>query len=211
MTDTLDTGADLTSATIGTLIVSGGASALAIRGADLADRLHRGLFRGLIPAVDTDDGTVSIRYRRRVHPFTIERGDGDIELSTRVPWHLQFRDGAALVTADLTGLDLLGLSFEGSVADITLQLPRPNGVVAISIDGASRNLSVSRPAGVPVAVRIDGGATRLHIDGDELSAVGRGYRTAAPSAADHYVLSFAGGVDGLIVTGQTPSPESAIA
>lgn len=207
MTDTtaLDTGADLGSATLGTLIISGGASNLAIRGADLAGRLHHARFRGLVPAVDTDNGTVSIRYRRRLHPFTIDRGEGDVELSAHVPWHVQVRDGAALIAANLTGLDLLSLSFDGSVADITLDLPRPTGCVAIRIDGASRNMHVARPADVPMGVRIDGGATRLHIDGEDLSAVGRGYRTADPTQADHYVLSFAGGVDGLTVTRQAPA------
>lgn len=207
MTDTteLDTGAALGSATLGTLIISGGASNLAIRGADLADRLHRARFRGLVPTVDTDHGTVNIRYRRRLHPFTVDRGKGAVELSARVPWHVQIRDGAALITANLTGLDLLSLSFEGSVADITLELPRPTGGVAIRIDGAARSMRVTRPADVPVGVRIDGGATRLYIDGEELSAVGRGYRTADPTQADHYVLNFTGGVDGLTVTSQAPA------
>jgi len=207
MTDTteLDTGADLSSATLGTLIVSGGAANLTIRGADLPGRLHRARFRGLIPTVDDNNGAVSIRYRRRLHPFAIDQGEGSVELSTRVPWHLQVRDGAALIIADLTGLDLRSLSFEGSVADITLDLPCPTGVVIIRIDGAARNMRVARPADVPVAVRIDSGATRVHIDGEELAAVGRGYRTADPTRPDHYVLSFAGGVDGLTVTSQTPA------
>jgi len=201
MTDTteLDTGADLGSATLGTLIVSGGASNLAIRGADLAGRLHRARFRGLIPTVDDDNGAVSIHYRRRLHPFAIDRGEGSVELSSRVPWHVQVRDGAALITVDLTGLDLHSLSFEGSVADMTLNLPRPTGAVTIRIDGGSRNVRVTHPADVPVEVRIDGGATRLNLDGTVLSAVGRGYRTAHSTQADHYVLDFAGGVDGLTV------------
>jgi len=196
----LDTGAELGSAILGILIISGGASNLAIRGADLASRLHHARFRGLVPIVDTVNGEVSIRYRRRLHPLAIDRVEGTLELSNRVPWHVQVRDGAALITADLASLDLRSLSFDGSVADIILDLPRPTGAVIIRIDGASHNMRVTRPADVPVGARIDGGATRLNIDGEELSAVGRGYRTADPAGADQYLLRFSGGVDGLTVT-----------
>lgn len=202
MTDTveLETGADLGDATLGSLIVSGGAYNLTVHSATLPDRLHQARFRGVIPAVDTANGTVGVRYRRRLHPFSIDRGQGNLELSAAVPWHLQFRDAAAQITAHLTGLDLLSLSFAGSISDITLELPRPTGAVTIRIDGAARNLRVSRPADVPVAIRIDGGATRLCINGEELHAVGRGYRSAEPIETDHYLLTFAGGVAGLTVT-----------
>lgn len=199
-TDALDTSADLDSATKGTLHVAGGTANLTIAKAT-APHLYHARFRGLIPTITDQNGTVTVRYPKRRHPLTRDRGEGTLELSSRLPWDLHVSDAAANLTATLTGLNLASLTFEDAIADITLDLPDPVGEVAISIDGPVRNLHLRRPAGTPVGVGIDGGATNLSIDGEEMSAVGRGYRKApATSAADTYALVITGAVDGLTIT-----------
>ncbi len=76
----------------------------------------------------------------------------------------------------------------------------PHGVVPIRIDGPVRNLRLRRPTGVPVGVRIGGGANHIHIDGEELGAIGRGYHNTAPTNPDHYTLVIAKAVDRLTIT-----------
>jgi hypothetical protein len=193
----LETNGELAAAAAGSLHLSGGAAGLTIAGADLPDRLYQAHFRGLIPTVTDADGTVNVRYRRRLHPFAIDSGEGTMQLSSRVPWDVHVHDAAAHLTAAVTGLTLTRLTFHSAVADIILDLPRPVGEVTIRIDGPVRNLRLRRPAGIPVGVRIGGGASRMQIDGQELGATGGGYHNSAPVDPDHYILLISGPVDGL--------------
>jgi hypothetical protein len=196
----LETAGELFAATAGSLRLSGGAAGLTIAGADLPGRLYQAHFRGLIPTVTDSDGTVDVRYRRRLHPFAIDSGEGTMQLSSRVPWDVHVHDAAAHLSAAITGLTLTGLTFHSAVADIILDLPRPVGEVAIRIDGPVRNLRLRRPAGIPVGVRIGGGASRIQIDGQELGATGGGYHNSHPMAPDHYILLITGPVDGLKIS-----------
>lgn len=202
MTDsnTLHTTGDLDGQAAGELRISGGASNLTITGASLPGQPYHAHFQGLIPTVTDENRTVNVRYRRRLHPLAIDQGEGTIELSARVPWSVQVHDAAEGLTATLTDLILTGLTFDSAVADITLDLPRPVGAVTIRIDGSVRNLRLRRPVGIPVGVRIGGGAHHIHIDGEELGAIGRGYRNTAPTSPDHYALVIAKAAEGLTVT-----------
>jgi hypothetical protein len=213
MTDTqdLDTSADLGAATKGTLHLAGGTANLTISGGSIDTagdtsshtteaQLYHARFRGLIPTITNQNGTVTVRYSTRWHPLAHDRGDGVLELSNRLPWDLRVSDAASNLTATLTGLTLASLTFEDAVSDITLDLPDPVGEVAIRIDGPVRNLQVRRPARVPVGVQIDGGARNIRIDGEEIGATGHGYRTTPAPGSDHYVLVIIGAVDGLTVS-----------
>lgn len=202
MTDpsTLDTTGDLADATTGELRISGGAANLTIAGTGKPDQLYHAHFQRLIPTVTDENGTVTVRYKRRLHPLASDQGERTIELSAHVPWNVHVHDAAADITATLTALTLTSLSFDSGVADTALDLPAPLGAVAIRIDGPVHNLRLRRPAGVPVGVRIGGGANHIHIDGEELGAIGRGYHNPAPTSPDHYTLVVAKAVDGLTVT-----------
>lgn len=114
-TKELSTGADLALATEGTLLVSGGAANLEISGATRPGRLFDARFHAQVSAVTCDHGTVTVRYRRRPHPFTIDHGEGWIELSRGVPWEVRVSGAAADITADLSALTVTGLSFDGPV------------------------------------------------------------------------------------------------
>jgi hypothetical protein len=196
----LDSAGDLAATIAGDLRISGGAANVNITDASLSGQLYRARFRGLIPTVADENGTVAVRYRGRLHPFVADRGDGIIELSTRVPWNVHVHDAAAGMTLNLSALTLTGFAFDGPVADISFDLPQPVGEVTIRISGPARNLRLRRPSGVPVGIRIGGGATHVHIDGEELGAVGRGYHNGVPSDPDRYTLVIAKAADGLVVT-----------
>jgi hypothetical protein len=106
----LETNGELAAAAARSLHLSGCAAGLTIAGADLPDRLYQAHFRGLIPTVTDADGTVNVRYRRRLHPFAIDSGEGTMQLSSRVPWDMHVHDAAAHLTAAITGLTLTGLN-----------------------------------------------------------------------------------------------------
>lgn len=197
---TLDASGDLGAAIAGELRIAGGAAHLAITGASLPGQLYRAHFLGLIPTVVDDNGMVTIRYRRRPHPFAADRGEGTVELSSQVPWAIHVHDAAAHLTANLTGLTLTELTFDAAVADVTLDLPYPAGEVSIRIEGPVRNLRLRRPSTVPIGIRIHGAANHLRIDGEELGAVAGGYSNGAPPAPDRYTLDIAKTIDGLTVT-----------
>jgi len=197
---TLDTTGELGAVTTGELRIFGGAAHLTIIGTSMPGRLYHAHFQGLIPTITDEGGTVTVRYKRRLHPFTRDQGEGSIEISADVPWNLRVHNAAADITAALSALNLSSLSFDSGVADTALDLPAPQGAVAIHIDGPVRNLRLRRPAGIPVGVRIGGGANHVHIDGEELGAIGRGYHNTAPTAPDHYTLIIAKAADGLTVT-----------
>lgn len=200
-THELDTSADFGAETKGTLHMVGGAAKPHDRRDHRAAALPRTV-PGLIPVVADQDGAVTVRYPKRPHPLTRNRGDATLELSNRIPWDLHVNDAAAYLTATLTGLTLTSITFDAAIADITLDLPHPAGQVSIRIDGPVRNLQLRRPAGIAVSVRIDGGARNIRVDGKEVGAIGRGYRhTPPPTGPDHYTLAITGAVDDLTVAG----------
>jgi hypothetical protein len=90
--------------------------------------------------------------------------------------------------------------FDSALTDTTIDLPTPLGGIEIRIEGPLRNVRVRRPSGVPVGVSIGGGANRIHIDGQELGAIGPGFRAPAPISANHYTLVIAKAADALTVT-----------
>ncbi|WGW12523.1 hypothetical protein LWF01_01795 [Saxibacter everestensis] len=197
---TLDATGDLAAATAGELRISGGAANLTIADNIKPGQLYHAHFRGLIPTVGDENGTVTVRYKRRLHPLASDQGEGSIELSAHVPWNVHVYDAAAGITATLTALTLTSLSFDSALADTALDLPTPLGAVEIRIDGPVRNLRLRRPSGVPVGVHIVGGASHIHIDGQELGAIGPGYRSTAPTSPNHYTLVIAKAADRLTVT-----------
>lgn len=196
----LDTSADFGAETKGTLHMVGGAANLTIA-ETTGPQLYRARFRGLIPVIADQDGTVTVRYPKRPHPLTRDRGAGTLELSNRIPWDLHVNDAAANLTATLTGLTLTSITFDAAITDITLDLPHPAGQVSIRIDGPVRNLQLRRPAGTAVSIRIDGAARNIRVDGKEIGTIGRGYRHTPPTGPDHYTLTITGAVDGLTVAG----------
>jgi hypothetical protein len=151
--------APLGSVAMGRLVFVRGAAHLTI-GVDASmEDLYRARFEGKVPDVWVDGGTVTVKYRPSLHPPR-----GEIALSGQVPWAINARMGMSDVVADLQELELTDLEISGGVSRLEVRLPRPKAAVRVRIGAGASNLQLIRPAGVPVRVRIRGGASKLAID-----------------------------------------------
>ena len=104
--------------------------------------LYRARFEGPAPDVKVKDGTVTVRYSRRTWLLDRRQRTAEVTLSAAIPWRIEFRGGAAEITAELGGLDLIGLEIKGGSSMLHLNLPAPSSVVPIRISGgAARSLS----------------------------------------------------------------------
>jgi hypothetical protein len=129
--------------------------------------LYRARFEGKVPDVRVDGGTVTVKYRPSLHPTR-----GQITLSGRVAWAIKASMGMSDVVADLQDLDLTGLEISGGASRLKIKLPHPKAAVPVRIGAGASNVELLRPAGVPVRVRIGGGAAKLAIDDVRLGAAG---------------------------------------
>jgi hypothetical protein len=143
----------------GRLVFARGASHLKIRVDGSMEELYRARFEGKVPDVRVEGGTVTVKYRPSLH-----RTSGEITLSGRVPWAIAARMGMSDVVADLQDLELTGLEVSGGVSQLQIKLPRPKAAVPIRVGAGASHVQLIRPAGVPVRVRIGGGASKLAID-----------------------------------------------
>lgn len=198
-----ETSAPLAAHTRGLLDLAGGAWRVSL-GSLSGPLLFRARTTGARPAITTQrDGTVSLRSTGGLwsllsrDPPTVQLG-----LNRAVPWSIRARGGAARLTGDLSEVPVTGISFLGGATSIDLTLPPPSGNVSIRVDGGVHDLRLQRPAGVPVRIRIDGGATGLSIDGVHMGNVGGELRWESPtwsSAADRYDVRLDGGAAGVVL------------
>jgi hypothetical protein len=152
---------------MGRLVFVRGAAHLRI-GVDASMQdLYRARFEGKVPDVRVDGGTVTVKYRPSLH---VTRGE--ITLSGRVPWAIKASMGMSGVVADLQDLELTGLEVSGGASRLEVRLPHPKAAVPVRIGAGASNLELIRPAGVPVRVRIRGGASKLAIDDVRVGAAG---------------------------------------
>jgi hypothetical protein len=159
--------APLGSVDMGRLAFTRGAAHLTI-GVDgsMAD-LYRARFEGKVPDVRVDQGTVTVKYRPSLRPTR-----GQITLSGRVPWAINARLGMSDVVADLQDLELTDLEISGGASRLEVKLPHPKAAVRVRVGAGTSNVELIRPAGVPVRVRIGGGASKLAIDDFRVGAAG---------------------------------------
>lgn len=163
---------------------------------------YRASFAGRPPKVDVRNGTVAIDYHRRFHPFAGRGLSAEIAVDPSVPWEVDVQGGVSRLTGDLTGVELGSLEIDGGVSKSALRLGKPDGCVLLRIRGGVSEVSIHRPAGVPVQLRVKGGATSIALDDQRLGAVGRGLRLASADggeAAGRYVIEIHGGASRLTV------------
>lgn len=92
--------------------------------------------------------------------------------------------GASEVTAELGGLDLLGLEVRGGASQIDLNLPEPSGTVPVRIASGSSQVTVVRPPGVAARVRLKGWASHLTFDDRTFDSMGSDVRLQSPGYDD---------------------------
>jgi hypothetical protein len=86
--------------------------------------------------------------------------------------------------------------------EVAMVLPVPSGTVPVRVAGGVHELTVLRPAGVAVRVRVGHGAKDLTLDDRHFGAVGGSTRWQSPDydqASDRYDIAVSGGADTLTV------------
>jgi DNA-binding MarR family transcriptional regulator len=147
-----------------------GAQDLRLRPGRSALDLYRARFDGATPQVRVRDGRVLVQYRGI--PFDWRKRVATIGLNTGVAWTIEVVGGVNRVEADLRTLNVRRFELSGGSDRIQLEIGRPAGEVPIRIVGGARTIRVERPAGTPVRLRIQGGASRVEIDGQVLGKKG---------------------------------------
>ena len=199
--------APLGQATSGRLLIEPGAAHLTVRGDPTMTDLYRAHFSPPPPRVRVHGGTVTLHYPRMAwlrDPRTLlrPRPRGQVTLNGAIPWHLRVRGGTAQASFDLAGLVLYALELGGAASHVTLVLPRPAGTVPIRVAGGTHDLTILRPPGVPIRVRVRRGASGLTLDSQHFGAVGGRSHWQSPDYdhhADRYDLAIGGGADTLTV------------
>jgi DNA-binding MarR family transcriptional regulator len=168
---------DLQSARLG---VSSGMSMVTLRTDKGMTDLYRARFEGPVPDVAAKDGLVTIRYPRRLWGLGMPKRKAEVALSTAIPWQIIIRGGSSVLTANLRDLKLAGLEVKGGTSMIDVYLPTPMAPVPIKISGASSEIEVRHPVGVPVRVHLKGWSSMLEFEDQPLTDLGNDVRVQSP-------------------------------
>jgi hypothetical protein len=202
-----DFGAPLGAVERGELRIEGGATQLTIHAdPDLRD-LFAARFEGRPPRIAAADGVVRIGGLGHGR-----RQTGDVALSAAVPWEVEVSGGARRLSVDLAAARVRSLTVGGGVAEVAIGLGQPVGTVPVTFGGGVRLVSVQRPPGTAVRVRIRSGASRLALDDLYFGAVGgeTRWQSADFAAAEHrYDVEVTGGASRFTVGtgGEAPAAE----
>lgn len=171
----------------GRLVVNGESTRLTVRGDAPADHLALILFSGSPAQVESVGDEVSIGFGHG-GLFGLRAwltGEHtEVVLARTVPWVIELRDGVTRLDADLRDLRLRNLAVRGGVSDAELHLPRPHGTVPVMIEGGVTHLTVRIPMGTAAHLELDGVATDLTVDGEQLDAVVGGLTRETAGYAD---------------------------
>ncbi len=176
------------------MVAETAATRLRLRAARTEGELIRADFIGPPPDVKNADGTVSMRYRRRL--IDTRAREIDAGLHPSAAWGIEVDGGITDLDGDLNDLALTGIDVRGGANHLRLVLPKPSGTVRISLAGGTSNARFSRPAGVPVSLLVRGGAAHLSFDGRQRSASATDLRVSSKawaSTPDRYEIEIAGG------------------
>lgn len=176
------------------LVVSPGLSQLTLRADAGMSDLYRARFDGPAAEVNVKDGTVTLRYPRRLSLLGWLGGAAEITLSAAIPWQIVIKAGVATIKAELGGLDLAGLEVKGGLSGVQLDLPVPSGIVPIRVSGDAARITIRRPAGVAARARLKGWVTQFSFDDQPISGMSNDVRVASPDydpAAPHYDIEVA--------------------
>jgi hypothetical protein len=205
-TDT-ESSAPLDGATRGKLEFVRGAAFVTITSAAMPD-LYRARFAGPAPNVQANNGHVLVQYRRlsltewAKTALLWGRYAATITLNAAIPWQIVVRGGIANVSADLRGLQLVGLEVSGGASEVIIELPQPIATVPIRIAGGASQITLRRPPGAAVLARVGSGAGHVSFDDQYFNAIGGPLRLATPdhdNAADRYAVEIVGGASRLTI------------
>ena len=207
-------GAPIASATAGRLVFVTGAPNVTIGGsADLGTELYRARFKGAVPSARVRDGVITIRFprfawfdwRARVAGEWVnasahwKRDQTELHLNALLPWAIELRGGATQLKADLRTLNVSSFEIAGGAGSMSLRLGVPTGRVPIVMGGGAGEITVLRPAGVAIRLRIKGSYRDATLDGVEVWSPGEIATPGADVAEDRFDIEINGGVNTVTV------------
>jgi DNA-binding MarR family transcriptional regulator len=179
------------------LLFRSGANELAIRGSDDLADLYRARFDGPVPQVRLRDGTVTVQYKGFGKPWDWRKRNADLALNRSLPWTIDIVGGANKLQGDLASIDLRSFDLTGGADSLRLSLGKPTGEIPIRVLGGASKFRVDRPMGVPVRLKVAGGAGGIDLDRQRLGgAAGNSVLESAgvSGATDLYEVEITGGV-----------------
>ncbi|HJP71033.1 MAG TPA: MarR family transcriptional regulator [Candidatus Limnocylindria bacterium] len=182
------------------MVAETAATRLSLRGGQTDGELIRADFVGPPPDVRTSDGSVSMRYRRRM--IDLRAREIDAALHPGASWGIEIDGGITDLDGDLRAIAVTGIDVRGGVNHLSLALGRPSGTVRVAVTGGTSDARITRPRGVPVALVVRGGVAHLSLDGRTKSASGTDLRTSTnewASTPDRYEIEIGGGAAHLAV------------
>jgi DNA-binding MarR family transcriptional regulator len=182
------------------MVAETAATRLAVRAAADTDELIRASFVGPPPDVRTTDGTVTMRYRRRM--LDVRSREIDAELNPAAAWWIVVENGITDLDLELAEVGVLGVEVHGGANHLRLWLPRPSGTVRIVVEGGISEGRIVRPAAVPVSLEAAGGVSQLEFDGQSRSSSGTPFRAKSRSydrSPDRYEVEIGGGISSLVI------------
>ncbi|MEV6598356.1 hypothetical protein AB0M36_15965 [Actinoplanes sp. NPDC051346] len=90
-----------------------------------------------------------------------DAGTVEVVLSTKVVWTLRFSGAAEEQILNLRTGKVAGIDLTGGAKRAEIQLPAAAGTVPLKATGAVEELAMTSPAGNPVRVKVNGGATTV--------------------------------------------------
>jgi DNA-binding MarR family transcriptional regulator len=201
----------------GRLVFVTAAPAVTITGSrDLMTELYRARFSGATPSARVRDGVVTIRYprlawfdwRARIGDQWINasahwrRDRTDVVLNAVLPWSVELRGGATVVTADLRDVNLARFELTGGSGSASLRLGRPSGHVRVRFRGGTGDVTIVRPAGTAATLQVTGGARKATLDGAEWFGSDPIATPGANRARDRYDIELLGGANRVVVRGE---------
>ena len=178
------------------MLFRSGANELSIRGAGDLDDLYRAQFEGPVPQVRLREGTVTIQYKGFGKPWDWRKRNADISLNRKLPWRVEVVGGANKLQGELGSVDLRSFDLMGGADSLRLSLGTPTGEVPIRVVGGVNKLRIDRPTGVPVRLKIAGGAGGIELDRQRLGSTAGGTvleSTGVAGASDLFEIEITGG------------------
>ena len=195
--------APLDSVMSGRLVFERGASDIFIGVDSSMGDLLRARFEGSASQVRAQDGTVTVRQRRRRFPApNRDERANEILLNGSIPWEVEVRGGASNLTADFDELKLGSLEIKGGASETVLTLPHPPGTATLRVLGGASDLTIHRPESVAARILVRDGSSKLVLDEQHFGAIGGETRWQSPDydgAADRYDIEVSGGANGLTI------------
>jgi hypothetical protein len=194
----------MTTTTTHTLHITPRAAALTIAADHALERPYQLSWEGAEPTVREQSDEVHVGYALggRLRAMSRRGAALTVVLNPAVAWAIELDGGVSGLRADLRDLEVAEITITGGASDVELDLREPSRELALRVAGGLSQATVRRPAGVPVAVEIEGGASELRLDDQHLGAVGGVVRQRTGRRANgsgEIAVRVAGGASGLSV------------